>query len=159
MEDLQVPTHEITVKVHTDTGDHIHGSLFVAGMPFQTGRPEEVARVLNDERMFLPFHAEPRHEFSILNKAHIRRVSVQRSPLAEGQPDGSPYEDVAFVGETTRCRVLLEDGTRLDGEVLVDTPRSMSRLIDKLNCAERFLQVVTEDSVEFVHADHVVCVG
>ena len=160
MEELQVPTRRITVKVFVDTGESYSGSLFVAGSHFPTSRPEEVLGVLNDERVFLPFQADlPSTEFSLLNKTHVLRVRVEWDPLAEGQPDGMPYEEPGLLEDTTPRRVFLKDGTRLVGDIYVDTPARMSRLVDKLNHAEQFLQVVTEDSIEFVQTRHVVYVG
>ena len=64
-----------------------------------------------------------------------------------------PEDQDEFPGENT---VVLTDGTCLVGRVAVETPRSQSRLVDKLNHAERFIPIISDESVDFVQRDHVL---
>ena len=154
MEELQVPTHRVTVEVLTDRGQRYTGGLFVTEAPYHTDRVEDLRQALNDERVFMPFQDdEGSSDCCILNKKHVTRIKLEGVPdelLAEGA-DGRP--------EGKHCRLVMGDGTRLEGDVTVETPWSLSRLVDKLNQAEPFLLVVTATHVEFIQTRHIVCVG
>jgi len=59
-------------------------------------------------------------------------------------------------GRPAPCTLVLSDGTRVAGRVAVETPPSQSRLVDKLNHAERFIPIVSDEAVDFVQRSHVV---
>jgi hypothetical protein len=156
MEELQIPTHSIAVEIHTADGKQIAGALYAAEVRFVNGPPAEVIHLLNDERAFLPFQTATgkgrKREQVILNKDHIVRVRLLLAP-------GSPAEGEVGVNEEDApgpCTLVLSDGTRVAGRVAVETPRFQSRLVDKLNHAERFIPVVSDEAVEFVQRSHVV---
>jgi len=156
MEELQIPTHSIAVEIHTADGKQIAGMLYSPQVRFVSGPPAEVIHVLNDERAFLPFQAITRkgrkREQVILNKDHIVRVRLIRAP-------GSSAEDAINVNDDEApgpCTLVLSDGTRVAGRVAVQTPCFQSRLVDKLNQAERFIPIVSDEAVDFVQRSHVV---
>ncbi len=158
MEELQVPTHTVNVDVHTDDGEWLTGALFLTESRFDGDRTGEVLNVLNDERAFLPFEARTRegrvHRSLVLNKDHIIRVHLSE---AGGWMSPAPT-DPADEGVTPDAPpvVILSDGTRISGRVAVETPWSSSRLVDKLNHAQRFIPVITDGGVEFVQRSHVM---
>jgi hypothetical protein len=155
VEELQIPTHSIAVEIHTADGKQIPGALYAPEVRFVNGRPAEVIHLLNDERAFLPFQATTRNgrkrEQVILNKDHIVRVRLTRAP-------GPAAEHQVNVDDDTPapCTLVLSDGTRVAGRVAVETPPSQSRLVDKLNHAERFIPIVSDEAVDFVQRSHVV---
>ncbi len=150
MEELQVPTHRLEVEVHAATGDALTGSMFAAELPYVTSGWESLLAILNDEREFLPcFGNAPGTERTILNKTHIVRVRL--TPGADGA--APPWIDEAQ-GES--CALQLVDGTRLTGELHLDTRLEESRLIDKLNQADRFVVFIADGDMHFVQACRVV---
>jgi hypothetical protein len=154
VEELQVPTHRVAVELYTDRGEHFPGALFVTEARYHTDRVEDLRQALNDERAFMPFQAEdPEAGCGIVNKLHVTRIKLK------GRPDELLAEGAEARPEGKACRLILADGTRLAGEVTVETPWSLSRLVDKLNQAEPFLLVVTSESVEFVQTRHIVGVN
>ena len=154
MQELQVPTHRIDVELFTDRGEHFAGGLFVTEAPYHTDRIEDLKQVLNDQREFLPFDADDSGtDCHIINKTHVTRIKL------EGQPDDLLAEGAEARPEGMACELRLADGSTIAGEMAVDTPWSHSRLVDKLNQAESFVLVVTQDSVEFVQLRHIVCVN
>ena len=109
MEQLQVPTRQITVDVYTTDRERLSGYLFVADTPFQTGGPEDVVDVLNDERRFLPFVAsDPTRGQPLLNKDHVVRVHLSDSSHFESSHD---LDDAT---EAAPCQVVLADGQVVD---------------------------------------------
>ena len=154
MEELQVPTHRVAVEIYTHSGEQFSGGLFVTEAPYHTDRVEDLKQVLNDQRMFLPFDAdEHATNCHIVNKSHVTRIRL------EGRPEDLLVEGAEARPEGKACQLRLIDGTAIEGEVAVDTPWSLSRLVDKFNQAEQFVLVVTQDSVEFVQLRHVICVN
>lgn len=148
MQELQVPTQRLVVEVFTSGGERFRGGLYITESPFHRGLVEQMLHTLNDERGFLPFRTEdPQPVLAVLNKSHIMRVRF------EGDHGEDPLLPAT---ELTPCNLLLADGTRLAGELTVETPRTLSRLVDKLNRAERFVRIATDQAVEFVQTAHVV---
>ncbi len=151
MNDWQIPTHTIAVRVLTDAGEPLSGDLFYAGAAEADDAYREIRMLLNDERRFLPFRVDrgdgPRPK-TFLCKAHIVRVRVDRTD------DSST--DVEWDDEAPPRRFILSDGTRLDGRVGIPSPDTASRLVDKLNQCESFIPVVSDRSVDFVNRDHLV---
>jgi hypothetical protein len=156
MEELQIPTHAIAVEIHTADGKQFAGTLYAAEVRFVSGQPAEVIHLLNDERAFLPFQTTTRkgrrREQVILNKDHIVRVRLARPPASPGEEETSVNDEEA----PGPCTLVLSDGTRVAGRVAVETPRFQSRLVDKLNHAERFIPVISDKAVDFVQRSHVV---
>lgn len=154
MQELQVPTHRVAVELFTKRGERFAGGLFVTEAPYHTDRVEDLKQALNDQRMFLPFDSDQNAtECHIINKSQVTRIKL------EGQPEDLLREGAESRPEGKACELRLADGTSIEGEVAVDTPWSLSRLVDKFNAAEPFVLVVTKDSVEFVQLCHIVCVN
>ncbi len=154
MEQLQVPTRRIEVDVLLTGGGRLAGYMFLSEAPFQSGRPEDVIRVLNDERSFLPFVSDhPTSSMMAVNKDHIILVQV------ESRPSAALESPVGHIDEEGRERTfLLVDGHRVTGDLCIDTPPQASRLVDKLNLAGRFLALRTAGGYAFVQHRHVVYV-
>jgi len=152
MEQLQIPTRQIEVDLLLAGSARVVGFLFLTEAPYLSGRPEDVIQVLNDERSFLPFIADhPTSTPMALNKDHIVAVQVEEGP-ASGLP--SPLGQSGAEGRDRS--LLLSDGTRLTGDICLDTPPHASRFLDKLNLAGRFLALRTTSGHAFVHCRHIV---
>ena len=152
MEQLQIPTRQIEVDLLLADGDRLVGYLFLTETPFQSGRPEDVIQILNDERRFLPFIADgPTTSPLALNKDHVVCVHVESRPAATL---ATPLGHVDAEGSDRT--LLLSDGTRIAGDLCIDTPPHASRLLDKLNLAERFLALRTTGGYAFVNCRHIV---
>lgn len=151
MEELRVPTRQIHVEVVISTGAHVQGSLFVHESPYYSCNSEYVVHLLNDERTFLPLAVDehPAAPF-IVNKSHIVRV---RLPLP-AQERSEQTEHAAI--DHADCTLHLADGDSVKGTLSLDTPETSSRVVDKLNLAESFVPVVTDEGIDFVRKSHVV---
>ena len=155
MQELQIPTRPILVDILVTTGAPISGSLYVPESPQQTHDADEVINLLNDERSFVPLAVTGQRSGPfVLSKAHIVRV---RLPLLEGEALDRTSESAP--SDSSTSTLLLVDGSILEGTLVVVTPPSLSRLLDKLNAADLFLSVVSTEAIDFVQRTHVVHVS
>ena len=155
MKELQVPTRKIHAELYTLAGEHFHGRLFLAESPFLSGGPEDVIESLNDERDFVPFSLDkPDEGRTIVGKDQILRIRLDEVdsllPVLTTETDAEPERTCSFV---------LADGSRLTGQIYLETPTESSRVLDKLNLAARFMVVLTEHGVELIQKRHIARVS
>ncbi len=155
MQELQIPMRPIEVDVHFTTGAHINGSMYVPESTYQTNDAHEVMHLLNDERSFIPLAVTGKKGgLFVLSKTHVLRV---RLPLSEGDVQDRISKSAPSGFPTSS--LLLVDGSVLEGTLTVDTPPSLSRLVDKLNSADLFVSIVSTATIDFVQTSHVVHVS
>ncbi len=161
MKVFQVPTRPVSVEVFLADGRHLSGRIFLAEDLRLDGKINLLMSALNDAREFIPFEVgDDRGARSlVLNKDHIVRVHMAddeegavKSPDA---PDADAAPDMADSQAVETAILYLSDGSRITGEVAVDTPTSLSRPVDKLNLALRFLPVISDGGVDVVQRSHV----
>jgi hypothetical protein len=151
MQLLQVPTRRIEVDLLLAGGRRLVGYLFLTEAPGQSGGPEDVIQVLNDDREFIPFVSEgATSSATALNKDHILMVQVDSGPDARTGALG------AAESEACDRAVLLSDGSRVSGDICIDTPPHASRLVDKLNVADRFVVLQTAGGYAFVQRRQII---
>ena len=182
MEELQVPTREIEVEVCTDDRRKLEGSFFLVHTGVESAQ-SALIELLLDDRAFLPFVIDDGYERRsvMLNKDHIVRMRMcpsdagtqeqpdhlgeldpmlaeaidtslcddKRDPIPDGQPDYPEADDPVHV--------LLTDGTEILGVIEVATPVRNSRLVDKLNLAQRFIPVRNDDGLHIIQSRHIIC--
>ena len=152
MEELKVPTCRITVEVHCSGGIPMRGAIYHADSPYETGKAEQLAATLNDERDFVPFSPETgTASDELLNKQHVLRVRVDEIAPLTLRPD-----ETAELARTSVCTLLLTDGARVSGQLVVTSRDAASRILDKVNQHLRFLPLLTDCGLEFVNRSHVV---
>ncbi len=143
MEELRVPMQRVTVELFMADGVHTRGVMYLTPIRHDAGRPEEIAELLNDDRIFIPFRADdPTIDVWIVNKHHLMRVHLEDCDTLDPEP-------------TPLCTIVLCDRSRLTGQLLFDAPLSRSRLVDRINAAPSFMTFVTDDGIDFVHRSHV----
>lgn len=151
MEELQVPTRRIPAQIFVTTGAPIRGVLFVYESPYHAGDLADVTHLLNDARDFLPFAPEGgATRGAVVNKSQIVRVHLPHSVEERFE---RVRRTAAAGGD---CELHLADGSCVRGTLSIDTPVTLSRLLDKLNRAALFVPVVTDDGVDFVRRSCVV---
>ena len=141
MEELQVPTRSVPVEVFDVDGRRLPGFFYLVESEYNTDQRGGILKLLNDERMFLPFQSgaadgEGPRAIMLLNKEHISRVRM--GEICAGVEDAV---EEASLETGPRAILSFADGSRVAGEVMVDTPWSSSRLVDKMNHLQRFIQV------------------
>jgi hypothetical protein len=132
------------------SGDRMHGCFFIASGSARHSGPERVGELLNAEPGFFPFEVhEPEGVRTILcNRAHVLAVA-----LAENEA----REDAGYGVATRRLvSVLLSNGRRLTGAVLVHRPQGHDRVSDWARQTETFRYLETPDMTIIVNTAHVV---
>ena len=158
MKEYQVPMKPVAVDIHLADGVHLHGRLFLTEAPGLSDGMSQLVHALNDERAFLPFElGDDRSCRSIvLNKEQIICVHMNAKDMPGEDEEVSSFQE-SDPPENSLISVLhLSDGSQVRGQVMVDTPEASSRLVDKLNHAQRFIPVVRDDGIDVVHQVHVL---
>jgi hypothetical protein len=150
MQELQVPTRNVEVDLLTVAGTRLRGSLFVPLSAHGAGDPHDVLEALNDGRSFMPFRsADPTVGESLINKEQVLRVRLSH-------PDPAERAAKSHADDELDCTLVLLDGTHVHGRLGLPAPRAASRVLDKLNQAERFIPFVSAEGHELVQKRHVV---
>ena len=161
MNEFQVPTRPVWVEVFLADGRHLSGRMFLAEDPRVDENTDLLLGTLNDSREFIPFAVSDQRSARglVLNKDHIVRVrltaDVEAARESPDVPDSGEALDVAAAPAEETAILTLSDGSRISGQLAVQTPDSLSRPVDKLNNALRFLPVVHDDGVDIVQRCHV----
>jgi hypothetical protein len=155
VEELQVPTRPVPVDIYGVDGRRLAGSLFLVESEYNADQRQGIVRLLNDERAFLPFQVDAEGASSehsvLLNKKHIVRVRLgDVCTCAEDAIDEASLES----GPT--AALTLTDGSRVAGEIMIETPWSLSRLVDKMNHDQRFIPIRCDHGLVAVQRSHVV---
>lgn len=152
MRELRIPTRRIAVELFATDGVAIQGWMYHPESLYERGTAEDVASELNDERDFVPFETrDATAQTMLLNKRHIVRVRVSGLTGEDLRPD-----EVLEARRARRCSVWLDDGSRVTGRPVIETPGRASRLVDKFNHCPTFLTFLADDGVDFIHRIHVV---
>jgi len=158
MKEYQVPMKPVAVDVHLADGVHMQGRLFLTEAPGLSNGMSQLVHALNDERAFLPFEVgDDRSCRSIvLNKDQIICVHMNAEDMPGEDGEVNSLQRSGHTEDALVSVLHLSDGSQVCGEVMVDTPEASSRLVDKLNHAQRFIPVVRDDGIDVVHQGHVL---
>lgn len=117
------------VSVAVSGGGTLEGDIFLQPSARYRAGPQDPAELFNEPELFVPFVGEGDH---LILLAKDRLIWVQFDDLDVDPPvDGAPDASV---------EVLLADGSKVDGELRLDTRSDRSRLLDFLNGGrQRFL--------------------
>jgi hypothetical protein len=132
-------------------GTSVRGSFFVAGSSSNYHSPERVKDVLTGDAGFFPFEVEGAggERTVIYNRAHIVMVKL-------GDED-EPRRDPGYEVATRRSvSMLLSNGTRVLGTVLVHRPHGHDRLSDFARSSDPFRYVEIRDGTLLVNVAHIV---
>jgi hypothetical protein len=169
--ELQVPTRKVDVELHTISGELMVGSLFLIHESWGPAY-SALLKLLIDDRAFLPFARCTEAgdiEHIVINKDQILRVrtadeTAEDAVAIDDLPDElevptsttNPPPNGAPTKQTPNARVVLVDGSEIEGQLEIDTPWQEARVIDKLNRAADFMPLRTVHGVEIVQRRYVV---
>jgi hypothetical protein len=133
-------------------GTSVHGNFFVSGSSATYNCPERVKDVLGNDAGFFPFEVggvAGAERTVIYNRAHVVMVKLGD----EGEARRDPGYEVA-----TRRSVsmLLSNGTRLLGTVVVHRPQGHDRLSDFARSSDAFRYVEIGGGTLIVNVAHII---
>ena len=123
----------------------VKGAIFVTVGDDNTTQ-EDPRYVLNADKPFLVLYREAPEEIRFYNRAAIVRVEYEGN-----KPAGDASTVIA-------CRIVMMDGSVIDGEIIEILPPDHSRLYDYLNQAhDRFIRLYTgESQVCMVNKNYII---
>lgn len=126
-------THQVRLWVHPE--GLVTGSLFIRNDQDENSVSESAYDVINQAEPFVVLKREQPDEVRFYNRNSIIRV--------EYAADGLPAEDNAI---TLHCRLMMMDGSILEGAITEVLPEDQSRLYDYLNKTnDRFIRLHLND--------------
>lgn len=108
--------------------------------------PETLHDLLNAELRVLPFHRHEDGAMLLLTRLNIAHVTVS----SDVEPQFVRSRLIAVTREE-HVMVELDDGTKLEGNMLVELPEHLNRASDYLNLPEDFFPLVTRQGAIFVN--------
>lgn len=152
MSEFRIEKRRAEATLTLTTGSSVRGCFFLSGSSASHLGPERVADLLNAETGFFPFELNAGSApYTVLyNRAQLVLVRLLEETV-EAQLD--PGYSVATEREV---RILLSNGTAVEGRVRVYRPTGRDRLSDYARAPEMFRYVETADGTVIVNADHIV---
>jgi len=112
--------------------------------PFRVGK-ELVIDLLNEEDPFFPFEMEEPLSIRIVSKKNI--ISASTSEVSDSDE---------AIGKKERITIILSDGQRLSGELLIEQPEYKSRVLDFFNAKEKgFFELANKAEIHYINIEHV----
>ena len=152
MSEFRIEKRRAEAALTLTTGASVKGCFFLSGSSASHSGPERVADLLNGETGFFPFELNPGvAPYTVLyNRTQLVLVRLLEDTV-EAQLD--PGYSVATEREV---RILLSNGTAVEGRVRVYRPSGRDRLSDYARAPEVFRYVETPGGTVIVNAEHIV---
>jgi len=134
------------------TGVTVQGCFFLSVSSASRSGPERVADLLNAETGFFPFelHSGGEPQTVLYNRTQLLFVSLLEEPVE------SQLETDYTIAKERGVRILLSNGTSVEGQVRVYRPTGRDRLSDYARAREMFRYVETASGTVIVNSDHIV---
>lgn len=139
--ELKVDKLRKEATVVLEDGEELKGNFFVSPVSSFRSGPELLSELLMGEAYFLPFETE-KGQMVFLQRHFIRYVALKDKEAEEEAPH--------LKRETVD--VCLLSGEILKGDVLVDLPKSRSRLSDFFNACGGFFYLLTARGQHLVNS-------
>jgi hypothetical protein len=133
------------VSVTLTGGTMLHGEIFLQPNARYRAGPQEPSELFNESEAFLPL-ATGGDDLVLLAKRHVSRVQYDADST---DTDGRGGVDAA-------AEIVFIDGTRLSGQLRLETRTDRSRLLDYLNGDnQRFLTLRSSTRIWLVNREHI----
>src|SRR3954469_2992415 len=127
MSEFRIEKVRQQLEIILTSGEKLNGTVFLEPLARTHAGPQSPRELLNDDATFFPF--DVKGNLVLLSKEHVKQVSYRSS-------------GATTVGPTVAVRVLLSDGSSVDGVVELEAKSDAHRLLDFLNDFDgRFLSL------------------
>jgi hypothetical protein len=132
--ELRVPTSALEAEVLCADGRTFRGRIFVPDVAATHRGPMRPAEWMNDPAPFFPFLPADGGESVLMNRSEVLVFTVDAgADIDLDDPEGE--------GRLRRHVIVELRDRRFEGEVVIDMPAHLSRVLDYLNRPEPFLIV------------------
>jgi hypothetical protein len=142
-DDIRIPTLPVEVAVRTSRGDSRRVTIFLSRTSSFHEGPETLDEFLNAPRPFLPAQSADGLSYLVGREAVVCVSASSSAPVLSKMP-GRVASSIHFV------RLLLEDGTEVEGTMAANLPLAHSRVSDAFNQADTFVPIESADLVIYV---------
>lgn len=151
MEELRIPKRRISAefRLHSCAESERLDVFLSDNAPAHRG-PERLSDLLNGDTEFLPVLEEQTNRMRFVHRTAILVARV--SP--EEEPDDAASEQT--IPTEHAVRLLLSDGSSVEGLLSYVLPPERSRINDFLNSAPTFFRVLEKTGVALVNKRHLV---
>jgi hypothetical protein len=133
------------VSVTLTGGTMLHGEIFLQPTARYRAGAQEPGELFNENEAFLPL-ATGGDDLVLLAKRHVSRV----------QYDADAADNDGRGGADASVEVVFADGTRLSGQLRLETRTDRSRLLDYLNGDhQRFLTLRSSNRIWLVNREQI----
>lgn len=152
MSEFRIEKRRAQAALTLTTGSTVRGCFFLSGSSASRSGPERVADLLNAETGFFPFelHADGPPQTVLYNRLHLLLVALLEEPVE------SQLTADYSIAKPRGVRILLSNGSSVEGQVRVYRPSGRDRLSDYARAPEAFRYVETAGGTVIVNADHIV---
>lgn len=142
---LKVPKRKVFLTVNLVGGGRISGKIFLSSQSAFHYGEELVIDLLNDQAPFFPFEIEETSSIWIINKKNI--ISIYT--FEELKPEEE-------LGRKEKITIVLVDGQKLTGELIIDQPEYKSRVLDFFNAEEKeFFRLLNNSESYYININHI----
>ncbi len=151
LSEFRVEKSRTEATLTLSNGTQVRGWFFVSASAATHSGPEPIRDILNTEHGFVPFQIEsPQGSRDMLyNPDHVIVVALASGDEAQRDPG---YD----VATRRGVSMLLSNGQRLRGTVIVHRPKGRDRLSDFARTPGRFKYLVQPEATLLVNVTHVV---
>lgn len=152
-ERYRVPKYKTQVEIQFSPGRVERFSLFLAEFAERRLGPERADDVLNGDREFLAVET-PEGQIGFVRRSSIAIVTLGKEEDIDELLGG--FDPVAAdLDIEVPLRVVLDDGTRLEGVTRYQLPEANSRVLDFLNAAEPFIPLRHDGRISLVNKQRI----
>ena len=152
MSEFRIEKRRAEAALTLTTGTTVRGCFFLASSNASYSGPERVADLLNAETGFFPFELNPG---GVIHTVLYNRKQLVQVTLLEDTTEAQLDPGYSVAAER-QVRILLSNGTAIEGSVRVYRPTGRDRLSDYARAVEVFRYVETAQGTVIVNIDHVV---
>lgn len=158
-EEYQVPKSEVPARALLPDGSRKDVHLYLSERAERHSGPERPSDLLNGDELFVPVRFADTG-FALLQRTSVLVVAVRAGDeLRPGAGEGAGLVETGDPpegAERREVRVVLDQGTEVEGTITYVMPPGERRLQDFLNQTDDFVRVRDDDRIKLVNTRRIV---
>lgn len=142
--DIRIPTHAAQVSIRLAGGETLAGTLFLSRTSSFHEGPETLDEFLNSHRSFFALRGSDGRS-CLIGAASVLLVSAGEDAPVLSRLPGRAWSTIEII------RLILVDGSTVEGTLRANLPPDRSRLSDVLNGEDAFVPIESAAGVVYVN--------